>query len=135
MIYHMQDDKNESLDHIIKKNYNKIQLIFFLNKLLTDMKTHYWLTELEIICLVWTVKKICHMINESLADTIVWTDHSAIIQIMKQTILINSFMNKLNLCLIQASQYCSQFCLDFFLIKSFWSKMIFLHCKDSVSWI
>ena len=112
MIYHMQDDKNRSLDHIIKENHSKIQFILFLNKLLTDAETHYWLTELEVICLVWTVKKICHMINESLADTVVWTDHSAIIQIMKQIILISSFMNKLNLCLIWASQNCSQFCLN-----------------------
>ena len=29
MIYYMQDDKNESLDHIIKKNHSKVQLIFF----------------------------------------------------------------------------------------------------------
>ena len=36
MIYHMQDDKNESLNHIIKKNHSKIQSIFFLSKLLTD---------------------------------------------------------------------------------------------------
>ena len=30
MIYHMQDDENESLDHIIKKNCSKVQSIFFL---------------------------------------------------------------------------------------------------------
>ena len=84
IIYHMQDDKNRFLDHIIKENHSKIQLILFLSKLLTDMKICYWLTELEVACLVWTVKKICHMINENLADTVVWTDHSVIIQIMKQ---------------------------------------------------
>src|SRR5436190_24232692 len=39
MIYHMQDDKNEFLDHIIKKNHNKVQSIFFLSKLLTDAET------------------------------------------------------------------------------------------------
>ena len=41
MIYHMQDDENESLDHTIKENCSKIQLIFFLSKLLTDVKTCY----------------------------------------------------------------------------------------------
>ena len=39
IIYHMQDDKNESLDHITKENHSKVQLIFFLNKLLTDAET------------------------------------------------------------------------------------------------
>ena len=81
--------------------------------MLTNAEICYWLIELEIVCLVWIIKKIHYMINKSLADIIVWTDHSTIIQIMKQIILISSFTNKLNLCLIWASQYCSQFCLDF----------------------
>ena len=41
MIYHIQDDKNESLDHIIKENHNKVQSILFLSKLLTDAETQY----------------------------------------------------------------------------------------------
>ena len=53
------------------------------------------------------------MINKNLADTIIWTDYSAIIQIIKQIILISNFTDKLNFHLIQASQYCSQFHLDF----------------------
>ena len=36
MIYYMQDDKNESLNHIIKENCSKIQSIFFLSIFLTD---------------------------------------------------------------------------------------------------
>ena len=39
----------------------------------------------------------------------IWTDHFITIQIMKQMILINSFINKLNLYLIRVSQYCFQF--------------------------
>ena len=76
MIYYMQDDKNKSLDHIIKKNHNKVQSIFFLSKLLTDAETQYWFTELEITCMIWTVKKIHHMISRSLAETVIWTDYS-----------------------------------------------------------
>ena len=68
--------------------------------------------KLKIACLIWTIKKICHMINESLTDTVIWTDYSVIIQIMKQMMLISSFMNKLNLHLIRTSQYCSQFCIN-----------------------
>ena len=34
----MQDNENESLDHIIKENYNKIQLIFFLASFLQMQK-------------------------------------------------------------------------------------------------
>ena len=112
MIYHMQNDHDDLLDHTVKKNQQKIEFILFLSKLFTDAEIWYWLTELKIVCLIWIIKKICHTINEFLADTVIWTDHSVIIQIMKQMILISFFMNKLNLCLIRISQYCSQFCLD-----------------------
>ena len=83
MIYHMQDDENEFLDHITKENYNKIQSILFFSKLLTNAETWYWSTELKIACMIWIVKKICHMINESLAETVIWTDYSVILQILK----------------------------------------------------
>ena len=89
-----------------------MQLIFFLSKLLTDAEIWYWFTELKIVCLVWIIKKIHHMINEFLAEMIVWINHFTIIQIMKQMILFSSFMNKLNLCLVRASQYCFQFCIN-----------------------
>ena len=112
MIYHMQDDKNESLDHITKKNHSKIQSILFLSKLLTDAETWYWSTELKITCVIWTVKKICHIISEFLIETVIWTDYSVILQILKQIMFSSLFIDKLNLCLIWVSQYCSQFEID-----------------------
>jgi hypothetical protein len=112
MVYHMQDDHDGPLDHTAKGNRQKVQPILFLSKLLTDAETRYWPTELEIACLVWTIKKIRHMINGSLAGTVVWTDHSATVQIMKQMTLTSSSTDKLNLRLVRASQYCSQFQLN-----------------------
>ena len=64
---------------------------------------------MKIVCLVWTIKKIHHMINKFLTNIMIWTDHFIIIQIMKQMMLINFFTDKLNLHLIRASQYCFQF--------------------------
>ena len=83
MIYHMQDDENKSLNHITKRNHSKVQSILFLSKLLTNAETWYWSTELEITCMIWTVKKICHMINKFLAETVIWIDYSVILQILK----------------------------------------------------
>ena len=79
MIYHMQNDHDNSLDHTVKENWQKIESIFFLSKLLTDTEIWYWSTELKIVCLVWTIKKIHHMINESLTDIMIWIDHSVTI--------------------------------------------------------
>ena len=62
----MQDDENEFLNHIIKKNCSKVQSIFFLSKLLTNAEIQYWSTKLKIACMIWIVKKICYMISEFL---------------------------------------------------------------------
>ena len=67
---------------------------------------------MKIICLIWIIKKICHMINEFLINIVIWTDHFIIIQIMRQMTLISSFTDKLNLCLVRALQYCFQFCIN-----------------------
>jgi len=71
MIYHMQNDHDDSLDHTVKENWQKIKFILFLSKLLTDAETQYWSTELKIACLIWIIKKIHHIINEFLADIII----------------------------------------------------------------
>ena len=118
MIYHMQNDLVDSLNHTAKENWQKMQLILFLSKLLTDAEIWYWFMKLKIICLIWIIKKICHMINEFLTNIMIWTNHFVMIQIMKQMTLINFFMNKLNLCLVRASQYCFQFCINIW------------HCSD-----
>jgi len=112
MIYHMQNNHDDLLDHIVKKNQQKIELILFFSKLLTDAEIWYWSTKLKIVCLIWIIKKIHHMINEFLADIMIWTDHFITIQIMRQMILISSFTDKLNLHLVRTLQYCFQFCIN-----------------------
>ena len=59
--------------------------------------------------MIWIIKKIYHIINKFLAETVIWTNHSVILQILKQIILSSSFINKLNFHLIWISQYCFQF--------------------------
>ena len=41
MIYHMQNDYNDSLNHIVKENQQKIESILFLSKFFTDAETQY----------------------------------------------------------------------------------------------
>ena len=85
----------------------------FLSKLLSTAESHYWPTELETAGLVWTVKKIRHLIDfTDKSLTIAYTDHSAVISIAKQTTLSSSNTDKLNICLVWASQYLTQFNLD-----------------------
>ena len=86
--------------------------VLFLSRLLTDAETRYWPTELEVAGLVWVVKKIRHMIEASVRPTIVYTDHSATIAIVRQTSMNTVSTEKLNLRLIRASEYLQRFRLD-----------------------
>ena len=81
------------------------QSILFLSRLLTDAETRYWPTELEIAGIVWVVKKVRHMIEASTQSTVIYTDHSAAISIVRQTSLNTTSTEKLNLRLIRASEY------------------------------
>ena len=71
-----------------------------------------WPTKLEVAGLVWTICKIIHLIDNSPLATIVYTYHLASIEVMKQTSLTSSSVDRLNLRLVQVSQYLSHFNLE-----------------------
>lgn len=85
----------------------------FLSRLLTPAEKNYWPTELELACVVWTIKKVRHMIQSSKEPTIVQTDHSSIVNIGKQKLITATTSTmRLNVRLVRASQFLSQFRLD-----------------------
>lgn len=90
----------------------RLQPILFLSKLLTTAESRYWPTELEVAGLVWTVRRIRHMIEAAEKKVIVFTDHAASTAIACQTKLQSSNIDRLNQRLIRASAYLSQFNLD-----------------------
>jgi RNase H-like domain found in reverse transcriptase len=108
IVYHAEDWDAENTTPIPRE---KIKPILFLSKLLTTAESKYGPSELEIACLVWTVRRIRHMI-EAAKRTIVYTDHASNVSIVLQTTLRTANMDKLNPRLIRASQYLSQFTLD-----------------------
>ena len=111
MIFHLK--KNWSILEISFLR-NLIELIMFLSRTLNKAEKNYWLMKLEIICLVWALKKIRHLVEISKHDVIVYTDHFTIIKIFKQTFLKIISINKLNLQLMQALQYIQNFHLQIF---------------------
>lgn len=66
-----------------------IMSILFLSKCLNGAESRYWPTELEVVGLVWTIRKIRHMIDNSPRATIVYTDHSATAGIAKERLLLS----------------------------------------------
>lgn len=105
IVYHIKDKSKKPED--VKGN--QINPILFLSKMLSPAKQRYYPTELETAYLVWTIQKIRHMVKSTNKPTIVLTDHAATTGIATQTSLNSSSTDKLNMGLIQASQYLSQF--------------------------
>ena len=90
-----------------------IEPIMFLSKMLSTAETHYWPTELEIAGFVWVIKKVRHLVDSSKQPTVIQTDHSAILDMMKQTnIVTTSSTVRNNNRYVRSSQFLQQFRLD-----------------------
>jgi len=86
-----------------------IEPILFLSKTLSAAESRYWPTELEVACLVWTIRRIRWMVEAAEHPVTIFTDHAATTGIAQQTSLTSSLVDRLNIRLIRASQYLSQF--------------------------
>jgi hypothetical protein len=109
MIYHLKKETNIFRNSSSKKD---VESILFLSKILFKAEFRYWLTELKMIKLIWTMKKIAHMIKSSKYSTIIYIDHdvnSIIIAIIKLSIIST---NRLNMKLIRVSMCFFQFRLN-----------------------
>ena len=105
-------DASATTGYTTTQKRTRIRPIMFLSKLLTDAERNYWPTELEVAGLVWTVRKVRHLIESSKSKVVVYTDHSASVDIAKQGSLATTSTVRLNLRLIRASQYLQRFELD-----------------------
>ena len=108
MVYHVKEDpQGNSFPRA------DVQPILFLSKLLNPAEARYWPTELEVAGLIWTLKKIPHLLVQvPMKKVIIFTDHSATTDIARQTTLSSSSSDRMNLRLVRASQYASQYDLD-----------------------
>ena len=109
MLFHIKD---EWVDLQTSSSQNLIKSIMFLNRLLNKTEKNYWSTELKVTCLVWTLWKIHHLVKSATHLTIIYINHVIIIEIAHQISLSTISTDKLNLHLIQASQYIQQFKLQ-----------------------
>lgn len=80
--------------------------------MLSSTKEKYWLIELKMTELIWVIRKLRLMIISCDHFIIVYIDHAANSTITRQTKLSSSSVDKLNLRLVWAFMYLSQFRLD-----------------------
>ncbi len=99
IVYHIIDEKSRS--------------ILFLSRELNFAERNYWSTELEIVDVVWVIRQMHHIIEFTKKSSItMYTDHSTTISIARQISLFFFNTDKLNLRLVQASQYLFTFELN-----------------------
>ena len=102
MIFHVISDSKEN-ETFIK---NQIQFIMFLNKRFLSVKTKYWFTELEVIDVIWIIKKMRHFIKSCRKSSMsIFTNYAIIAEIVNQIFLITINTDKFNLRLIRVSQF------------------------------
>ena len=106
MIYHLKIETNSKRSRRID-----VESILFLSWLLNFAKTRYWSIELEMIDLVWVVKRVRHII-ETIAQIVIFIDHVVNSSITRQITLFFSSIDKLNLRLVRAFTDLSQFKLN-----------------------
>lgn len=98
-----------AFDHPKQKS---LQPILFQSRQLKPAETRHWPTELEMAGIVWVVKKIRHLIGASNLRTIIYTDHSAAVGLVRQTSLNTVSVEKLNLRSVRASEYLQRFLIE-----------------------
>lgn len=110
MLFHARID--EELPERKWPSRSAICPIIFLFRLLTRAEKNYWPTELEIAGFVWVIKKVRHIVESSRAKIIVQTDHSAILDIIQQSLITSTASTmRMNVHLVRTSQFLCQFCL------------------------
>ena len=111
-VYHCRSDSEIKTDSTLKVKQKNMKSICFLSRLLMNTETRYWSAELKVTDLIWVIQKIQHMIESVIKMTIIYTDHSATVNIVHQLSLSTIFIEKINLQLIWASEYLQHFCFN-----------------------
>lgn len=111
IVFHME--ANKALSEARWLFTTSVQPVVFFFRLLTLAERNYWPTELEIAGFVCVIKKVRYIIESSRAKLIVQIHHLVIINILQQLLITSTTLTmRLNLRLVQASQFLQQFKLD-----------------------
>ena len=107
MFYYIKKKHVVEIDKFSSRHV--IELVLFLNRLITNVETRYWSTKLKIVDIVWMLKKTRHIVKIFINIIIIYINHNVVLKIISQTTLFITFTNKLNFRLIRASNYIQRF--------------------------
>ena len=88
MVYHLKITclNSENPKHI------DIEPIYFFNRMLNEAETKYWPRKLEMVSLIWVIRKTRHLIETAKETTVIFTDHAINTFITRQTIFVTSWV-------------------------------------------
>lgn len=92
----------------------------FLNRQPSSIEQRYWFIKLKLAQLIWILRRIRHFIEFIKLSIIIFIDHDATFEIIKQIFLSILSIDRLNLKLIRVSNYIQRFNL---LIKHKFEKL------------
>lgn len=115
MAYMVEGDPDPVMDGTKAMLFPKsrVQPVLFLSRGLSAAEKNYWPTELEVSGIVWTIKKIHHLVHASQHPVTIFTDHHAAVGLANQhSLATTTCTDRKNLRLVRAAHYLSQFRLD-----------------------
>ena len=92
IVFHVKENdiKNDASSKTKWPPRTAIEPIMYLSKLLTSADKKYWSTGLEIAGFVWVIKKVRHLVESCKYPVVIQTDHSAIVDIMRQKSIVST---------------------------------------------
>ncbi|TAQ84474.1 hypothetical protein B7494_g7190 [Chlorociboria aeruginascens] len=93
-----------------------IEPVMFLSRKLNGAEARYWPTELEMAAVVWTARKIKHLIETMQRKPVIfYVDHGPLLgATQRSSIVKTSSISRLNLKLVRASEFLSTLPLEIF---------------------
>ncbi|TAQ86585.1 hypothetical protein B7494_g5085 [Chlorociboria aeruginascens] len=90
--------------------------IMFLSRKLNDAKTRYWPTEMEMTAVIWTARKIKHLIETTQKPPVIfYVDHGPLLGAAQHSSIVKTnSVAKLNLKLVRASEFLSTMPIEIF---------------------
>ena len=94
----IMDKEGLTAEDILNGRYSRKleRPVTYISKMLNKHEIHYWPTELEIAGIVWTIQKLCHLIECSM-PTKIFTDHKPAADILTAKTLKTSSSIRMNL--------------------------------------
>ena len=85
MIYYVKLEYIKFMGKDFKKRFLRfvVQFIMYLSWMLTEAEIRYWFIEMEVACIMWTLRKIRYLVEFTVIFIIIFIDYLVTVNIVK----------------------------------------------------